>query len=73
MLPVESKPIRQTYEAVVLLMAELLMLAEADVFSGTLTLNVGRLVHLMRHTLNKPPESTVSADAPRWHPGRRHL
>ncbi|CAM9352109.1 unnamed protein product, partial [Ectocarpus sp. 12 AP-2014] len=39
---------RNTYEAMVLLLAEMRMLAGADVFSGTLSSNLGRLVALMR-------------------------
>ena len=61
---------RQTYEAMVLLRVELLMLAGADVFSGTLSSNLGRVVALMRRTLKKPEDSTISADDPKWYAGR---
>eukprot|EP00903_Cladosiphon_okamuranus_P007624 g7393.t1 len=61
---------RNTYEAMVLLRLELQMLAGAEVFSGTFSSNLGRIVCLMRHTLNKPKESALSADEPAWFPGR---
>eukprot|EP00903_Cladosiphon_okamuranus_P007636 g7405.t1 len=61
---------RNTYEAMVLLRLELQMLAGAEVFSGTFSSNLGRIVCLMRHTLNKPKESALSADDPAWYPGR---
>eukprot|EP00903_Cladosiphon_okamuranus_P007625 g7394.t1 len=61
---------RNTYEAMVLLRLELQMLAGADVFSGTFSSNLGRIVCLMRHTLNKPKESALSGDHPDWYPGR---
>ncbi|CAM9473235.1 unnamed protein product [Ectocarpus sp. 13 AM-2016] len=62
---------RNTYEAMVLLLAEMRMLAGADVFSGTLSSNIGRLVALMRYSLQKPQDSTLSGDRPEhWNPGR---
>ena len=63
-----SSSSRQTYESSVLLRLELQMLASADVFSGTFSSNMGRVVALMRHTLRKPKESTLSIDGRRWHP-----
>lgn len=51
-----------------LLRLELQMLASADVFSGTFSSNMSRVVALMRHTLRKPEESTLSIDGRRWHP-----
>ena len=61
----------QTYEATVLLRLELQMLAGADVFSGTFSSNLGRIVALMRHTLHKPEQSTLSVDGRRWFPARK--
>ncbi|CAN0316971.1 unnamed protein product [Ectocarpus sp. 6 AP-2014] len=62
---------RNTYEARVLLLAEMRMLAGADVFSGTLSSNIGRLVVLMRYSLQKPNDSTLSGDRRgHWKPGR---
>ena len=67
----DTIPFEQAYDALVLLRAELEMLAGADVFSGTFTSNLGRVVAIMRHTRSKPPESTLSGDIPTWYfPGR---
>jgi len=66
-----EQPTRQTYEALVLLWVELQMLAGADVFSGTFSSNLGRVVALMRHTLGKARNSALSADDPEWFPARR--
>lgn len=60
---------RNRYEAMVLLRAELEMMASAAVFSGTFSSNISRLVALMRHSLGKPEGSALSADFPRWTPG----
>ncbi|CAN0466623.1 unnamed protein product [Ectocarpus sp. 12 AP-2014] len=61
---------RNTYEAMVLLLTEMRMLAGADVFSGTLSSNIGRLVALMRRSLQQPDDSTLSGDWPaHWMPG----
>lgn len=60
---------RKGYDAVVLLMAELRMLARADVFSGTFSSNVGRMVTLMRNALHQPKRSAVAADKKRWKSG----
>ncbi|CAM9619263.1 unnamed protein product [Ectocarpus fasciculatus] len=62
---------RNSYEAMVLLRAELEMLAGAAVFSGTFSSNVGRMVALMRRTLDKPDASAVSVDFPTWFAGRQ--
>lgn len=60
----------QTYEAMVLLRVEMLMLAGADVFSGTFSSNLGRIVAFMRETSGKPRESALSSDVPLWFAGR---
>eukprot|EP00903_Cladosiphon_okamuranus_P013102 g12221.t1 len=51
---------RNGYYAVVLLMAELRMLAGADVFSGTFSSNVGRMVTLMRNETSTIASSRTS-------------
>ncbi|CAM9674084.1 unnamed protein product [Ectocarpus fasciculatus] len=61
---------RNTYEAMVLLKAELDMLAGATVFAGTYSSNMGRLLALMRRSLNKPDKSSLSTDRPSWFLGR---
>eukprot|EP00903_Cladosiphon_okamuranus_P007627 g7396.t1 len=66
---VEGAVDRNTYEAMVLLRAELLMLAGAEVFSGTFSSNIGRIVALMRDTLNKPRGSALSNDTEEWFAG----
>ncbi|CAM9383799.1 unnamed protein product [Ectocarpus sp. 6 AP-2014] len=62
---------RNSYEAMVYLRAELEMLAGSAVFSGTFSSNVGRMVALMRKTLDMPDESAVSVDFPAWFAGRQ--
>ncbi|CAN0323174.1 unnamed protein product [Ectocarpus sp. 12 AP-2014] len=63
---------RNTYEARVLLLAEMSLLAGAEVFSGTLSSNLGRVIALMRYSLGKPKESVLSGDAPHaWQPARQ--
>lgn len=54
----------------VLLKAELDMLAGATVFAGTYSSNMGRLLALMRRSLNKPAKSALSTDRPTWFLGR---
>lgn len=63
----------QTYEAMVLLRVEIEMMANAAIFSGTFSSNLGRIVALMRHTLGKPAQSTLSNDRRAWHLGRQRL
>lgn len=54
-----------------LLLAELHMLSEADVFSGTFSSNIGRMVVLMRETLHMPRDSAVSCGNDVWYLGRQ--
>lgn len=54
-----------------LLRAEMLMLTAADMFSGTFSSNLGRIVTLMREALNnKPRDSALSSDTANWFAGR---
>lgn len=62
---------RQTYELYVVLHAELDMMSHADVFVGTFSSNIGRLVYLMREVNGLPRNSSVSVDVPEWFLGRR--
>lgn len=62
----------QTYEAGICLVTELHVLAGAEVFSGTFSSNVGRLVVLQYEVLKMPRGSALSSDMPDWDPGR-HL
>lgn len=45
------------------------MLAGAEMFSGTFSSNIGRIVALMRETLNKPRDSALSSDTEEWFAG----
>lgn len=56
----------QTYELYVNLHAELCMMSEADVFVGTFSSNVARLVYLMRESNGFPRNSTLSVDELDW-------
>ncbi|CAN0062939.1 unnamed protein product [Ectocarpus sp. 12 AP-2014] len=62
-----------TYELYVGLHAELHMMSHADIFVGTFSSNIGRLVYLMREVNGFPRNSTLSVDVPDWHFGRRYL
>ncbi|CAM9337185.1 unnamed protein product [Ectocarpus sp. 13 AM-2016] len=62
-----------TYELYVGLHAELHMMSHADVFVGTYSSNVGRLVYLLREVNGLPRYSSHSVDTPTWYFGRREL
>ena len=57
------------YGSVVYLLADLEQLAAADVFVGTCSSNIGRLVFLLRDGLGKDQSSDISLDR-EWHPTR---
>lgn len=59
----------QTYELYVGLHAELQMMSEADVFVGTFSSNIARLVHVMRESKGFQRNSTMSVDIPDWYSG----
>eukprot|EP00904_Undaria_pinnatifida_P002353 jgi/Undpi1/12118/HiC_scaffold_5.g01794.m1 len=59
----------QSYGSLVYLMADLEQLAAADVFVGTCSSNIGRLVMLLRDNLGKDQDSGISLDKP-WLPNR---
>ncbi|CAN0252203.1 unnamed protein product, partial [Scytosiphon promiscuus] len=60
-----------TYDRYVILHTELAMMAAADVFVGTFSSNIGRMMYLFREGLGIPRNSTISVDAPDWFLGRR--
>lgn len=62
--------IRKEYASFVYLLADLEQLAAADVFVGTCSSNVGRLVMLLRDGLGKQINSGISLDE-QWNPSRR--
>lgn len=53
------------------LFADIQMLVEAEVFVGTYTSNIGRLVFLLRDAIGKPRESTINLEGMSWWPGGR--
>lgn len=60
----------QGYAELVYMFADLQQLTAAEVFVGTFTSNVGRLVYLRREASgSKLRESSISLDD-EWHPGR---
>lgn len=69
--PLPSRVDYQTYERYVILHTELAMMSAADVFVGTFSSNIARLVFLVREGLGFPRNSTISVDDPLWHLGRR--
>lgn len=56
---------------ITILLADLMQLAAAEVFVGTFSSNIGRLVAVMREADGKPRGAAMSVDTPDWHPGRR--
>lgn len=59
------------YGSFVYILADLEQLAAAELFVGTFSSNVGRLVMLLREDLGKPRNSTISMDRHSWYPGRQ--
>lgn len=55
-----------------MLFSELEMLAEADIFVGTFSSNIGRRVVLMREANGLQRDTAMSVDVSTWHAGRRH-
>ncbi|CAN0541458.1 unnamed protein product [Scytosiphon promiscuus] len=53
------------------MMADLEQLAAAEVFVGTFSSNIGRLVAVLRDALGKPRSSAISVDTELWFPGRK--
>ncbi|CAN0020748.1 unnamed protein product, partial [Scytosiphon promiscuus] len=62
---------KMTYDRYVLLHTELAIMAAADVFVGTFSSNIGRLVYLIREGHGFARNSTISVDDPDWYMGRR--
>ena len=62
--------IYKVYGSAVYLLADLEQLAVADVFVGTCSSNIGRLVMLLRDGLGKDQSSGISLDVP-WYPTRQ--
>ncbi|CAM9447993.1 unnamed protein product, partial [Laminaria digitata] len=60
----------QGYGSFVYILADLEQLAAAELFVGTFSSNVGRLVMLLREGRGKPRSSSISLDVGSWHPGR---
>ncbi|CAM9367715.1 unnamed protein product, partial [Laminaria digitata] len=61
----------QGYGSFVYILADLEQLAAAELFVGTFSSNVGRFVMLLRESLGKPRNSSISLDAKSWYPGRQ--
>ena len=57
------------YGSMVYLIADLDQLAAADVFVGTCSSNLGRLVMVLRDGLGKTSNTSISLDRP-WYPKR---
>ena len=60
----------KVYASFVYLMADLDQLAAANVFVGTFSSNVGRLVMLLRESFGKPRHSCISLNV-EWQPNRQ--
>ena len=62
---------RKDYGSFVYFLADLEKLAAAELFVGTFSSNVARLVVLFRESLGKPRKSSISLDDPSWYPARQ--
>ena len=56
----------------VVFFTELKMLSQANVFVGTYSSNVARMIALLRESRDMPRSSILSLDIPDWYPNR-HL
>ena len=63
----------KTYEMYVVFFTELKMLSQANVFIGTYSSNVGRMIVLLRESRGMPRSSSLSLDHPDWFPNRHLL
>lgn len=61
---------RKEYGSFVYILADLEQLAAAELFVGTFSSNVGRLVTVLREGLGKPRSSSISLDTS-WFAGRQ--
>lgn len=62
---------QQGYGAFAYMLADFKRLVEAEVFVGTFSSNVGRLMVVLREAGGtKSRESSISVDTPNWWPGR---
>lgn len=59
------------YGSFVYLFTDLHQLARADVFVGTFTSNVGRMVMVLREGFQKERTSAISLDKKYWFSGRK--
>ena len=46
------------------------MLVEAEVFVGTFSSNIGRIVYELRDAIGKRRETTINIEGRQWHPAR---
>ncbi|CAM9831289.1 unnamed protein product, partial [Sphacelaria rigidula] len=60
----------QRYPSFVYMFADLHQLAASEVFVGTFSSNIGRLVYLLRKNNGKDGDSSISLDTQGWWPGR---
>lgn len=66
---VALRSILQNYPSFVYMFADLEQLTKAELFVGTFSSNVGRLVALLREAAGKSRQSAISIDGA-WLPGR---
>ena len=68
-----NNPYYQNYASYVVFFTELTMMAEGNIFVGTFSSNVARMIVIWREAKGLPRGSTLSVDNPVWYPGRRVL
>ena len=71
-MPITTRSKFQEYKSFVYLFSDIERLSNAEVFVGTFSSNMGRIVHVARESKNKPRNSSRSLDV-KWHPGRHWL
>ena len=67
-MPITTRSRFQEYKSFVYLFSDIERLSNAEVFVGTFSSNIGRIVHVARESKNKPRTSSISLDV-KWHPG----
>ena len=66
-MPITTRSKFQEYKSFVYLFSDIERLSNAEVFVGTFSSNMGRIVHIARESKNKPRNSSISLDVT-WFP-----
>lgn len=69
--PISTRSKKQTYESFMYLFLDIEMLSKAEVFIGTFSSNLGRLIVTSRESFTQIRDSSISVDWKNWFPGRK--